>query len=61
MQPTDISEGKLAHMSEGSGHKVDKDGPEGVTHAKNFTLKKLSEAVITLKLQRIKCWKLLQT
>lgn len=31
------------HISEGRGHKGDKDGPEGVTHAKNFTLKELSE------------------
>ena len=58
MQPT---EGKLNHISEGRGHKEDKDGPEGVTQAKNFTLKELSETVITLKVQRIKCWKLLQT
>ena len=58
MQP---AEGKLNHISEGRGHKGDKDGPEGVTHAKNFTLKELSEAVMTLKVQRIKCWKLLQT
>ena len=49
------------HISEGRGHKGDKDGPEGVTHAKNFTLKELSEAVMTLKVQRIKCRKLLQT
>lgn len=53
-----ISEDKLIDIIEEKWFWL-KDVPEGVMPAKNFTLKRTQSYFITLKVQRIKCWKLI--
>ena len=62
MQPEGLSEVKLIHVNEESGcDKKDEGVPEEVMSATTSHERNSQRDFMRLKVQRIKCWKVIQT